>query len=102
MAISAETLRGGARIDLVNATWPFAQLQVTSERLVLQVKFLGTYTFTPDQVIRVAPFGLIPFFGKGIRIFHRVPGYPDKIVFWYLCADPRPIVAKIAAYGYGT
>jgi hypothetical protein len=68
----------------------------------LQVKFLGTYTFTPDQVIRVAPFGLIPFFGKGVRIFHRIPSYPDKIVFWYLCADPRPIVAKIAAYGYGT
>ena len=102
MASSQETLRGGARIDQANATWPFAQLHITSEHLVLQVKFLGTYTFTPDQVIRVAPFGLIPFFGKGVRILHRVAGYPDKIVFWYLCADPRPIVAKIATYGYGT
>ena len=30
----------------------------------MQVKFLGTYTFTPEKVIRVAPFGLIPFVGK--------------------------------------
>ena len=48
------------------------------------------------------PFGIIPFFGKGVRIFHRVAGYPDKIVFWYLCANVRPLVAKIEACGYGT
>ena len=102
MATSLETLRGDARIGLANATWPFAKLQIAPEQLVLQVKFLGTFTFTPDQVIKVAPFGIIPFFGKGVRIFHRVAGYPDKIVFWYLCANVRPLVAKIEACGYGT
>ena len=91
MATSLETLRGGARIGLANATWPFAQLQIAPEQLVLQVKFLGTFTFTPNQVIKVTPLGIIPFFGKGVRIFHRVAGYPDKIVFWYLCANVQPL-----------
>jgi len=102
MANSQEVLRGGARIGLANATWPFAQLHISTGRLVLQVTFFGSYSFMLKQVIRVAPFGLIPFFGKGVRIFHRVADYPDKLVFWYLCANPQLVVAKIAVNGYDT
>ena len=94
--------RGGARIGSVNATWPFAQLKLTPEHLVLDVVLVGTYVFRPDQVSRVEPYGLIPFAGKGVRIHHRVVGYPEKIVFWYLCMDPQLIVDRIRKSGYGT
>jgi hypothetical protein len=102
MPASAQTWRGGARIGLMNATWPFAQLKLTPDELVLQVVFLGTYVFRPGQVTRVEPYGLIPFVGKGVRIHHRVSGYPEKIVFWYLCMNPQPIVDRIRELGYGT
>ena len=102
MLSTEQTWRGGARIGLMNATWPFAQLKVTPSQLVLQVVFLGTYVFKPEQVTRVEPYGLIPFAGKGVWIHHQVMGYPEKIVFWYLCMNPKPIADKIREYGYGT
>ncbi len=80
----------------------FCPLKVTPEQLVLQVVILGTYVFRPEQVTGVEPYGLIPFAGKGVRIRHQVMGYPEKIVFWYLCANPKPIADKIREYGYGT
>ena len=97
-----QTWRGGARIGLMNATWPFAQLKLTPAELVLQVVLLGTYVFKPDQVTKVEPYGFIPFAGRGVRIHHRVAGYPKKIVFWHICFDPQPIVDKIRESGYGT
>jgi hypothetical protein len=54
----------------MNATWPFAQLKLTADQLVLQVVLLGTYVFRPDQVTRVESYGFIPFAGKGVRIHH--------------------------------
>src|SRR5437764_14118003 len=50
MLTTEQTWRGGARIGLMNATWPFAQLKVTPAQLVLRVVFLGTYIFKPEQV----------------------------------------------------
>jgi hypothetical protein len=93
---------GGARIGLMNATWPFAQLRLTSKQLVLQVLFLGTYCFEREQVTRIESCGLIPLVGKGVRIHHRVGAYPKKIVFWYFCVNPESITEKIRQYGYGT
>jgi hypothetical protein len=101
MQLPAQKWRGGARIGLINATWPFADLRVGSEHLLLKVMFLGTYVFRPEQVASVEPYGLIPFVGKGIRIHHRVDGYPEKIVFWYFCVNAQPIVDASRQYGYG-
>jgi hypothetical protein len=93
---------GGARLDSKNATWPFARLELTAEKLVLQVAFFGNFTFSPSQVTKVEPYGLIPFIGKGVRIHHQIASYPEKIVFWYLCANPQPLVDKIRSSGFGT
>jgi hypothetical protein len=93
---------GGARIGFWNATWPFAQLSVTKEQLLLKVGILGTYTFKPDDVTSVEPYGWLPFLGKGVRINHRLSQYPEKIVFWYLCANPKPIAETIHQMGFGS
>jgi hypothetical protein len=97
-----QTWRGGARIDSANATWPFAKLSVSREQLVLQVFILGTYVFKQDDVLRIEPYGIIPIAGKGVRIHHRVAHYPKKIVFWYLCVNPQPIVDSLRAFGFGS
>ncbi len=78
------SLTGGARLGFFNATWPFAKLTATEDSLTLKVAFMGSFTFTPDQVVRIDQYVRIPFAGWGIRIQHDVPHYPSKIIFWYL------------------
>ncbi|MEP4546967.1 MAG: hypothetical protein ABJ000_12370 [Saccharospirillum sp.] len=102
MESSEKKWRGGARIDLMNATWPFAKLKVTKTELDLRVTFFGKYVFKPEDVERVEAYGLIPFVGKGVRIHHNVAGYPKKIIFWYLCFSPKEIVHTIKSLGFGT
>ncbi|MBC3917610.1 hypothetical protein H8L32_09015 [Undibacterium sp. CY18W] len=72
---------GGARIGWINASWPFAKLNVSREKIVLTT--LGKYEFSPDQVVSFEPHGLIPVIASGIRINHNRPDYPGTIIFWY-------------------
>lgn len=102
LTTSAEqSWRGGARIGIRNFTWPFARLTLSDDCVVLKVMFLGTYSFSPDQVIQVDSFGSIPFIGKGVRIHHRHTGYPEKIVFRRLTANPIDLVEMIRSRGFG-
>jgi hypothetical protein len=64
---------GGARIGWINASWPLAELSVTPRSLVIRVWPLGTYTFTPEQIVRVEPYGSIPVSIAGSESFTRVP-----------------------------
>jgi hypothetical protein len=101
MTTLAKVWKGGARLGSKNATWPFAQLFLTPTALTLRVAVLGTFAFAPAQVKKVESYGMIPFFGKGVRIHHQIPNYPEKVVFWYLCANPQFLVDEIRALGYG-
>ena len=69
---------GGARIGWISAGWPPAELSVTPRSLVIRTWLLGTYAFTPEQIIRLAPYGSIPV------IVHSNLDYPSRIVFWCL------------------
>jgi hypothetical protein len=90
---------GGARIGLMNATWPLASLSVTGEVIRLSVDFLGKYTFTPGQVVAISRYSAIPVLGWGIQIQHTCPDYPQHIVFWCL-GDPDKLLAGIQATGF--
>lgn len=88
---------GGSRIGWVNATWPFAKLTVSANRLTLSS--LGSYDFTPSQVVSIERYGSIPLVSSGVRINHNRSDYPEKIVFWYL-GSVAEVLAQIQQCGF--
>ena len=99
---SAYTVTGGARIGLVNYTWPLAKLIATADRLTVSTTMfglfgMGTYSFSRDQVLSIERYGWIPLIGEGIRINHSVADYPEKIVFW---CQPTSVLAGLAGIGF--
>jgi hypothetical protein len=90
---------GGARIGWVNATWPFAKLSASAQQLSVSGSLIGRYSFSPDQVAALEPYGSIPILGSGVRIIHTVPSYPDKIIFWCF-GSPKRLIERITALGF--
>jgi hypothetical protein len=92
------SITGGARIGLVNATWPFAKLAVSPSLLRLS-SLQGTYNFAPSDVVSLQSCGSIPIFSRGIRITHARQDYPAKIIFWYL-GNPDSVITRIRETGF--
>lgn len=63
----------------MRGTWPFGQLRVYDDRLVLKA-FFRTYEFTRESMdsltVTRGPLAI------GVRINHSVETYPEVIVFW--------------------
>ncbi len=90
-------LIGGARLDMMNFTWPFAQLYVEKGLLILTVNFLfwrKEYSFLKGDNILIEPFYSLPIIGRGIKIHHQIKGYPHEVIFWVF-DDPEKVAAKI-------
>lgn len=90
---------GGARIGWTNATWPFARLSAAAGQLSISGMLLGHYAFSPDQVVALKPYGVIPLIGRGIRIVHTVAHYPEQIIFWCF-GSPERLIDRIADTGF--
>ena len=72
---------GGARFGIFNATWPFAKINVSPNKIELKC-FLKTYQFEKDKIIRLREYnGII---SKGLLIEHNLKDYPHHVVFWSL------------------
>ena len=70
---------GGARLDLFNATFPFATLSGDSSGLHLSC--MGReYAFPRDKIRKLSRHrGIL---SVGLRIHHSEPTYPERIIFW--------------------
>ena len=90
---------GGARIGFVNATWPFATLLVNRDGLKLNATLIGKYSFSPDQIISLDKYSIIPILGSGIRISHNIPEYPQNIMFWCF-GNPQTLLDEISQTGF--
>jgi len=93
------TKSGGAQIGWINASWPLARISVSSDRLIITARLLGTYAFTPEQVSAVERYVMIPVFAWGIRVRHQVPNYPQRIIFWSL-GSPKTVLGGIRDSGF--
>jgi hypothetical protein len=91
--------RGGAQVGWWNATWPLASLTCTPGTLNLYVFPFSNYRFGPEQVIAIEEHIEIPVIGSGIRIYHNVPAYSRKIVFWWF-GNPQSIISSICESGF--
>src|SRR5689334_17324675 len=91
--------RGGARVGMWNATWPFASLDVSRSALVLSVWLLGKFTLSPQQVVAVEPWRSLPLIGNGVRIRHSIARYPETLIFWCF-VDPEEVTRKLRELGY--
>jgi hypothetical protein len=92
-------LRGGARIGWVNASLPFASMNVTSSRIILNATLLGKYEFRPEDVASIESVGSLPLIGRGIRIYHNRADYPAKIIFWTI-KNPDTSIDEIRKIGF--
>ena len=84
---------GGARIGMANATWPFARLKVTKDRLDLNATIIGNLVFGPADITSIEPCP------GGIKINHLVPEYKDKVIFW-TSKDPNEVIRQIQQTGF--
>jgi len=95
----AFTTTGGAHVGWINASWPFAKLSATPEKLTLSISVLGTYTFAPERVSTIEKYVMIPVLASGVRIHHCSPDCPVRVIFWCL-QDPDTVLQGIAASGF--
>lgn len=76
--MTAFTQTGGARISWVNASWPFATLEVADCELRLKCLW-KSWNFRKDQITRLSEY---PSCFGGLRIQHNIEKYAPFIVFW--------------------
>lgn len=96
---SAFEITGGASIGWANATRPLAKLTATPDSLRVAVRILGTYHFTPDNVVAVSRYSIIPIVASGIQIQHCVLEYPARLIFWCI-GDPDTVLSGIRKAGF--
>jgi hypothetical protein len=88
---------GGASVGSLRASWPFARLSCSEKDLSLSL--LGTYHFSPEQVVRIEPYGSIPILTWGIRIIHTKLDCPDDVIFYCLLGRDR-LLQEIERVGF--
>ncbi len=93
------TLKGGARIGMANATYPWADLFVDKDILKINASLIGKLIFRPEDIISIEPYSIIPFLGQGIKINHRVKNYNSKVIFWTL-QKPEIVINEIEKVGF--
>jgi hypothetical protein len=92
-------LTGGARIGTSNATWPFATLKVSKEKLELNASIAGNLIFQPKDIISIEEYKMFPLIAQGIKINHRISKYNQKVIFW-THKEPSTVINQIRHTGF--
>jgi hypothetical protein len=93
------TVRGGAQLGWINASWPFGRLSVSPRSLTISTPLSRSYVFEPERVVALEPWGWIPILQRGVRIVHSNPRYPSRIVFVGF-QDPERLIERIRQAGF--
>ena len=92
---------GGARLDSLNASWPFAKLLADAE--CLRLSCLGReYLFPRNSICKLSRHRGV--FSIGLRIEHREQSAPEFIIFWasifFWTAGFRKLKEQLENLGY--
>ena len=93
------TVRGGAQLGWINASWPFGQLAVSPRSLTISSPLSRSYVFEAEQVVALEPCGWIPILQRGVRIVHSNPRYPSRIIFIGF-QSPDRLIERIRRAGF--
>ena len=94
---------GQVRVGWLSTKGFFANEMLTvSEAQLCITSRLGYFCFSPQTVERIERAGFIPWFWTGIRIHHRVSGYPRRLGFWPRKVSTRVLLQELARRGYRT
>lgn len=99
VAMHTFELTGGAKMGNVVASWPFAVLRVSSTQLELTASGIGNVVFQPGDLLSIEPYNGFGGISKGVQLQHRVPGYPQKIIFLSF-KEPETIISQIRQTGF--
>jgi len=88
---------GGARIGRAKASWPFATLKVTKDKLELNASIVGNLVFKPSDIISIETNS--GFLNKGLYLNHKVANYKDKVIFWTF-GDVNLLLQQIEQTGF--
>jgi hypothetical protein len=97
--MAAKRYRGGGRVGLMNASWPFAGLEVDAHRMRFSGVLLGDHQLSPDDVVALEPWGLLPVFGWGVKIVHRRRDIPETLIFAHFL-PPSHVIDGILSTGF--
>jgi hypothetical protein len=86
---------GGARIGVLNATWPFARLSADRDTIALRLLFIK-FTFPRDKIRRLSRYRA--FISTGLQIEHTVGHCPKFMLFWTFDFDT--LKAELEARGF--
>jgi len=78
-AIYEVNITGGARIGWAKASWPFAKLTVSRDKLQLNGGIIGNLVFKPTDVTSIETYSM--GVAGGLKIIHNVSNYKSLVVF---------------------
>ncbi|AWH83949.1 hypothetical protein HYN59_01960 [Flavobacterium album] len=93
-------LTGGARIGRRGASWPLVTLKLNHGVLELNAGLIGKYVFLPGDVVSIGTYSMTGFGKEGIRIYHNVHGYNERIIFQSFKMQASQIIHILKAAGF--
>ncbi len=80
---------GGGKTGYFIISFPFVELKVEKDTLIIKFKMFCTYIFKPNQIYALKKES------NNIKILHNIKDYPEEITFWYF-GNVNKILTKIA------
>lgn len=81
----------------MNATLPLATLSLSAHGLNLK-SVIGSFSFAPEDVVRVDRVMWFPLLASGVRIVHVREDIAERVIFWHL--TPGRVLSALSASGF--
>lgn len=100
-ATASVNYKGQVCVGLLTTQGPGCSetLTISASGLTIRSR-LGNFTFDRDNIIRLGRAGVLPWLWTGVRIRHRVSGYPRHIGFWPRHISTGGLLRELSRRGF--